>query len=115
LSKGVKEKPSGAEHRKRRAEKKLEFEESKKSMNLQKYFVSKSTENKTCNKDKASASASTLTTLLGVTNADDCHDVEEVLGSQSDFTKVVDNTQTPQATMINYLIQFYGLKFVIEK
>jgi hypothetical protein len=40
-SKGVKEKPSGAEYGESTAEKELEFEESKKSMNLQKYFVSK--------------------------------------------------------------------------
>jgi hypothetical protein len=40
-SKGVKTKPSGAEHRKRRAEKELEFEESRKSMNLQKYLYEK--------------------------------------------------------------------------
>jgi hypothetical protein len=39
LSKDV-EKPSGAEHRKRMAEKEHEFGEHKKFMNLQKYFTS---------------------------------------------------------------------------
>jgi hypothetical protein len=38
---------------------------------------------------------------LGKTNTDDCHDVEEKLGSQSDFTEVVDDTQTLQTPMIN--------------
>jgi hypothetical protein len=83
---------------KKRAEKELEFEESKKTMNLQKYFISKSTENETCNQGKGSTSTSTLTTLFGKTNTDDHHDVEEELGSQSDFTEVVDDTQTPQNT-----------------
>jgi hypothetical protein len=41
-----------------------------------------------------------LTTLLGETNTDDHHDVEEELGSQSDFIEVVDDTQTPQTPMI---------------
>jgi hypothetical protein len=93
----------GTEYRKRRAEKEHEFEESKKSINLQKYFVSKSTENETCNQGKASASTSTstLTALLGETNTDVRHDVEEELGSQSDFTGVVDDTQTPQTPTIN--------------
>jgi hypothetical protein len=85
----------GAEYRKKGAEKKPEFEESKKSMNLQKYFISKSTDNETCNQAKASTS-STLTTLLGETNTDDRHDVE--LGSQSNFTEVVDDTQNPPNT-----------------
>jgi hypothetical protein len=79
-SKGVKKKPSGAEYRKRRAEKELEFEESKKSMNLQKYFILKGTENETCNQGKASVSTSILTALLGENNTDDRHDVEEELG-----------------------------------
>jgi hypothetical protein len=52
-SKGVKKKLSGVEYRKRRAQEEHEFEESKKkSMNLQKYFVSKSTDNETCNQGK---------------------------------------------------------------
>jgi hypothetical protein len=42
-----------------------------------------------------------LTALLGETNADDPHDVEEKLGFQSDFTEVLDGTQTPQTPMIN--------------
>jgi hypothetical protein len=42
-----------------------------------------------------------LTTLLCETNTNDHHDVEEELGSQSDFTEVVDDTQTPQTPMIN--------------
>jgi hypothetical protein len=93
-SKGVKKKPSGVEYRNRTAEKELESEESKKSMNLQKFFF-RSTDNETCNQGKASTSTSTLTALLGETNTDDRHDVEEELGSQSDFTQVVDDTQTP--------------------
>jgi hypothetical protein len=70
-------------------------------MNLQKYFISKSTENETCNQGKASTSTSTLTALSGETNTDDHYDVEEELGSQSDFTEVVDDTQIPQTPMIN--------------
>jgi hypothetical protein len=100
-SAGVEKKPLGAEYRKRRAEKEHEFEESKKSINLQKYFISKSTERETCNQGKASTSTSTLTALVGETNTDDRHDVEEELGSQSDFTEVVDDTQTPQTLTIN--------------
>jgi hypothetical protein len=42
-----------------------------------------------------------LSALLGETNTDDHHDVEEELGSQSDFTKVSDDTQTPQTPTIN--------------
>jgi hypothetical protein len=42
-----------------------------------------------------------LTALLGETNTDDHHDVEKELGSQSDFTEVVDDAQTPQTPMIN--------------
>jgi hypothetical protein len=41
-----------------------------------------------------------LTALLGETNTDDRHDVEEELGFQSDFTEV-DDTQTPQISIIN--------------
>jgi hypothetical protein len=66
------------------------------SFSDQKYFISKSTENETCNQGKASISASTLTALLSETTTDDSHDVEEELGSQSDFTEVVDDTHTPQ-------------------
>jgi hypothetical protein len=96
--KRCKKKPSGAEYRKRRVEE-LEFAESKKSMSLQKYFISKSTENETCNQGKASTSASPLNALLGEANTDDRHDEEEELGSQFDFTEV-DNTQTPKTSMI---------------
>jgi hypothetical protein len=74
-SKDVKKKPSGAEYRKGRTEKELQFGESRKSMKLQKYFISKSTENETCNQGKASTSTSTLTALLGETNIDDGHGV----------------------------------------
>jgi hypothetical protein len=42
-----------------------------------------------------------LTALLGETNTDDRHDVEEELSSQSHFTEVVEDTQTPQTPMIN--------------
>jgi hypothetical protein len=38
---------------------------------------------------------------LGETNTDDRHDGEEELRSQSDFTQVVDDIQTPQTPMIN--------------
>jgi hypothetical protein len=87
--------------RKRRADKELEFEESKKSMNLHKSFISNSTENETCNQGKASTSTSTLTALLSEFDADDRHDVEEELGSQSDFTEDDDDNKTPQTAMIN--------------
>jgi hypothetical protein len=44
-----------------------------------------------------------LTALLSETNTDDRRDVEEELGSQSDFTEVVDDTQTPINTHYKHI------------
>jgi hypothetical protein len=93
----------------------LNLKKVKNLLNLLKYFVSKSTENETCNQGKASTSTSTLTALLGETNTDDHYDVGEELGFQSDFTEVVDDTQTPQTPMINFSDRALWAKFCDRK
>jgi hypothetical protein len=42
-----------------------------------------------------------LTALLGETDTDDRHDVEEEPRSQSEFTEVIDDTQISQTPTIN--------------
>jgi hypothetical protein len=66
-----------------------------KSMNLQGYFTSESTENETCKQGEASTSTSPVNRFkLGLSTAD--YNVKEKLECQSDFSEVFENTQPPQ-------------------
>jgi hypothetical protein len=96
----AKKKPTGAEYRKRRAQREHGFEECKKSINLQKYFAPKSTGNGTCEQGEASAFISPKNRFkLGVTTVD-CS-VKELPECQSDYLEVLQDTETPHIPMIN--------------
>jgi hypothetical protein len=71
LSESFKSKPSGAEYRKRRAQREHEFEECKKYVNMQKYFTSKRGGNGSCKQSEASTSIPPTDSFeLAVTNND---------------------------------------------
>jgi hypothetical protein len=94
LSKGVKKKPSGAEYRKRWAERENEFEECNKFMNLQKYFMSKGADIETRIQGQAPITVPPANRFkLGVTKTG--YNVKEKLECQSDFSEVLNDTLPP--------------------
>jgi hypothetical protein len=72
-------------------------------MNLQEYFTSQNTENETCKQGEAPTSVSPKNRFeIDVTDTD--YNVKEELECQSEFSEVLEDTQTFQTPMTNLYV-----------